>query len=246
MAARNLWLSPRTVFQSFADARNSLSPIILHLNRQPIDRAATLFTLWCEAFDRFCFTYHERLRSHTDRKTYALIQLYRHSLEMEISAAIVGHNGNPLMWDRYGDTFREMICFAEQIHRSDDGDRDLINSKPQFHLEIGTVPIIYSIILKCRDPDIRGRGMSLLQSQRLQEGFWNSKTVSLIAQRVIALEGDGLLPTDIPDQVRVRQVLAKAGGSEEDFVIYYQLSHGWWNENIDTIAVPPGPDEVCN
>lgn len=231
MELRNSMLSPGTVFHSFSDVRDSLLPIILQLKRRPLDNVVTLFKRWCKAFDRFYFAHYEILHSPADMKTYALLQLYRRYLDLEIAAASTCDNENPLIWDQYRETFREMIDFVEHIRYSPD---DLVNPKPQFNLEIGTVPILYSIILKCRDQSIRGRAMSVLQSQKLQEGVWDSNTVCSIAQRVIALEGDGLAPIGVPNHARVRQVLAKIGRSQEEFEIYYQLSNGWRKEIVST------------
>jgi hypothetical protein len=73
--------------------------------------------------------------------------------------------------------------------------------------------------------------MKMLQSRILQEGIWNSKTVSFVAQRVMSLEDGTQFPLfcGLSDKVQVRQVLAKFE-PQEKLAIFYQLPSGWMKE----------------
>lgn len=222
-------LSSHSTFHSLTDARDSLLHIVVLCMKRSQEGVLASFNHWCNAFDRFCFTHRDRLTNPADRRTKALLQLYRDYLEIEVSVAGFQGQDDPSVWDQYNDVFRRMVYCAEQARSMDNGS---INTQPHFHLDIGTVPILYSIILKCRDHQVRERAITTLQSQLLQEGLWNSTEVLPVAQRVIALEGgtSATSPQDISNMMRVRQVLAKSE-SHEKLVLYYHLSSGWVKES---------------
>jgi hypothetical protein len=50
----------------------------------------------------------------------------------------------------------------------------------------------YYIIMKCRNPSICRRAFTLLKQASRTEGFWDSKMVMKVAERVIEIEEGGL------------------------------------------------------
>ncbi|KNG81061.1 hypothetical protein ANOM_010965 [Aspergillus nomiae NRRL 13137] len=223
-------LSSHTIFHSPTDARNSLLEIVILCMKRG-QEGVLAFSHWRNAFDRFCFTRRYRMTSPADRRTKALLQLYREYLEVEISVAGFQSRDDPSVWDRYYDLFRRMVYCAEQVRDVNNGS---VNTQPHFHLDIGTVPILYSIVLKCRDHQVRERALMTLQSQTLLEGLWNSNQLLPVAQRVVVLEGgtSASSPQDISNMIRVRKVLTKFEFHEK-LILYYHLSSGWVKESVD-------------
>lgn len=58
----------------------------------------------------------------------------------------------------------------------------------EFRLDIGIIYPLYWTALKCREPWIRERALSLLRSIRFQEGVWNAKAQATIAQVAVDRE----------------------------------------------------------
>lgn len=80
---------------------------------------------------------------------------------------------------------------------------------PLFHLELGVVPILFSVIAHCRDPVVRRQALRLLKTQHVQEGVWSSDLTSRVAERLVELEEASQpiqQPSDIPASQRITTV----------------------------------------
>lgn len=111
----------------------------------------------------------------------------------------------------------------------------------EFSFELGLVPPLYIITLKCRDAVLRREALSLLRRAPAQEGLWKREIFTKVSERLIELEegSDGFiadLPPDmvdleVPESMRLKFV--KVGlrttnddGQAGDFVEFHTLPYG--------------------
>lgn len=60
-----------------------------------------------------------------------------------------------------------------------------------FALDLGVVPPLYLVMVKCRDPKLRREAMRLLEENPRREGVWDSVTTTALGRWVISLEEEG-------------------------------------------------------
>jgi hypothetical protein len=63
--------------------------------------------------------------------------------------------------------------------------------RPTFTPEIGIIPVLYIIGVKCRHPMVRREVLSILRRQPTQEAVWNSISAARVVERVIEIEEGG-------------------------------------------------------
>lgn len=95
---------------------------------------------------------------------------------------------------------------------------------PLLHLELGVVPILYSVIAYCRHPVIRRQALNLLKTQHVQEGIWSSDLTSRVAERIMELEEASQpiqQPSDIPASQRITSVAVHMEASQKRARVIY-------------------------
>ena len=63
---------------------------------------------------------------------------------------------------------------------------------------MGVVPPLYFVALKCREPVVRRRAISLIKKAPERESIWKSLPTARIAERVLQLEETGLAQPQVP------------------------------------------------
>lgn len=63
--------------------------------------------------------------------------------------------------------------------------------KLTFTPEIGIVPVLYIIGVKCRHPMVRREVLSILRRQRMREAVWDSISAARVVERVIEIKDGG-------------------------------------------------------
>lgn len=227
---------PISEFTSLADAQQELSMIRLQFERCDMKGLMDKISSWSTAFEEFKSRNTGNLNSRASKRAIALLELQSRYCAVDIAINCAGDQVNHLLWDRYISAFSEMLDYAEKAMDLHDPQETDIHS-PQFHMHSGTVPALYGIIAKCRDPMIRRRAIALMTSRSLQEGVWNNNLVLGVARKImIAEEGAmGLLGPasckDIPAESRVRSIAVAAGAGDNQYMVGYQLGRGWWWED---------------
>ncbi|EFY84736.1 C6 transcription factor, putative [Metarhizium acridum CQMa 102] len=232
-------------FTSLADAQQGLSDIRLQFERCDMRGLVEKVSAWSTAFEECKSLNSAALTSRANRRAVALLELQSRYCAVDIAINCAGHQANQLLWDRYIGAFTEMLDFAEKAmdlqHPDMKGDA---SCSPQFHMHSGTVPVLYGIIAKFRDPTIRRRAIGLMASCSLQEGVWNNNLVLGVARRIMAIEEGslGLWPAsciDIPAEPRVRSTAVAAGAGDNQYMVGYQLGRGWWWEGLSWTEAKP-------
>lgn len=224
-------------FASLADAQEGLSDIRLQFERCDMRGLVGKVSAWSTAFEEFKSLNSAALTSRANKRAVALLELQSRYCAVDIAISCAGDQADQLLWDRYIGAFTDMLGYAEKamdLH-------DQASCSPQFHMHSGTVPVLYGIIAKCRDPTIRRRAIRLMTSRPLQEGVWNNNLVLGVARRIMATEEGSLGPwpascKDIPAESRVRSIAVAAGAGDNQYMVGYQLGRGWRWEESDYIA----------
>ncbi len=104
-----------------------------------------------------------------------------------------------IAFDEYIPLYRFIADQPWHIFNPPLGAAAVSNNAPghSFSLEMGFIPPLYFAVVKCRRPILRRRTPSLLREAPKQEGSWQRRLYSRIAERVIELEEDGLELTSV-------------------------------------------------
>ncbi|KAI1483240.1 hypothetical protein F4774DRAFT_214851 [Daldinia eschscholtzii] len=121
------------------------------------------------------------------------------------------------VYDRYLDRFRYMVGTAAKLHSSKALRRGTLQGSPKFIFEMGFIPLLYYIVMKCRCLDTRLEALSLMKKLgAAKENLWEVSTMHAVARRMIEIEHDFLLdvndkplttpvwPGLPPDEMRIR------------------------------------------
>lgn len=121
-------------------------------------------------------------------------------------------------YDRYLDRFRWMVSEAANIYlsRISEGDTTL-QETPKFIFEMGFIPLLYYVVIKCRCLETRIQALSLMKMLGVvRENLWELSSMHAAGRRVIEIEHAVLLdkqgqistmpgwPGLPPDEMRVR------------------------------------------
>ncbi|KPM34328.1 hypothetical protein AK830_g12238 [Neonectria ditissima] len=189
-------------FDSLTEAREALLDIILDqaspgLKGQApciLAKHAAKLEQWGRSFDALQNVY--------DTRAVALLQLYRRDLEVNLARYT---RGDPFFWDH------SVVEFEEIIHHA-----AVAGGASSFHMDMGVSPILFSVVARCRNPQVRQKAMAVLAGQA-QEGVWNGTLTAKVAGRPIELESAGV-------EARIRTVRVHLGERAARIV------YGWDNE----------------
>jgi len=73
-----------------------------------------------------------------------------------------------------------------------------LHIKPSFALDLGIVPPLFVVATKCRDRKLRREAIRLLLSSPRREGMWDSILSGRVAQWIMEIEEEDLLPWEGP------------------------------------------------
>ncbi|KAJ8129341.1 hypothetical protein O1611_g4292 [Lasiodiplodia mahajangana] len=168
--------------------------------------ARTLLGQWHSSFVQLVAKSPEPGSTHTHRSNMLMRYLVCH---VWVETAFEFHQTG---YDRYLDVFRSMVDAAAAVEAA-----GFCMTAVRFTFEMGFVPLLYFIALKCRCLDTRLRALSLMRRLgAAKENLWEMTTMFASAKRLVeiehgaALSDDGKLcgepscPGLPPDEVRVR------------------------------------------
>lgn len=171
--------------------------------------------------------------SNTDKRSAALLELYWRCININITRLKFGGSPSDLMiwdglsWDSLEDEFSKVVECAEVVVRLEDGES--LVDQPQWHIELGILPAVSSVVGRCRDPVIRRRAIALTQAYRMQEGFMDTNLTVGIWRGLVAVEEKGRTVRsceDIPAEARVRGFQVEPGPGQNQATVQYQLERG--------------------
>lgn len=89
------------------------------------------------------------------------------------------------LYDQHFEQFKVIVENSQSILRTRCSDTA---EQSEFRFELGLIPALYVVAIKCRDPDLRRQALSLLTLTPNREGMWHSAESASVAERVIELE----------------------------------------------------------
>ncbi|KAI8958805.1 hypothetical protein F5Y11DRAFT_359696 [Daldinia sp. FL1419] len=120
-------------------------------------------------------------------------------------------------YDEYMGRFHSMVSMAVKLHYSRALIADNLRSTRKFIFEMGFVPLLYYIVMKCRCLDTRIEALSLMKKLGVaKENLWEVSTMHAVGRRIVEIEhavllddNEKLLTTPVwpglpPDEMRVR------------------------------------------
>lgn len=178
-------------FSSVSEARQAILSLAIQfmagtLSDEERAQALASFNRWCRAFDKLsrqCSTDQAWSRG------LALLELHKLFLGFHMTPAGASGKGQ---WDDRTNEFQDMVTVAERALLPDLEDPEA--KKPRFHMDLGVLPVLFSTVLKCRDPDVRQRCIALMKAKTLQEGIWPSALTAIAAEKIVQLEAQGEKP----------------------------------------------------
>jgi hypothetical protein len=137
------------------------------------------------------------------------------------------HEGaNEIDYDQFLPTFSSIVTEASNLPLHPFS-YATVPSQLYFSNDIGIIPALYLTGIKCRDPMIRRKAQTLLNSIRRKEGVWDSVQASQVVECVIAIEEvDRLVEScvDVPEEARVFdmgiEIVDNENGNEPVVVIF--------------------------
>ncbi|KAI8721404.1 Zn(2)-C6 fungal-type domain-containing protein [Fusarium sp. LHS14.1] len=148
---------------------------------------------WLQNFDAFLLT-QDVEEQESPRVT--IMKLWHHTAHMIFIASF---SDDEIYFDSFVDDFTNIVNKAGELLSS--------TATTQFSVDIGTVPLLYYVALKCRHPLVRRRAVSILTAAPRREAVWDSIGAALVVEEVIRVEEEGLgqvfTQFDIPGSSRV-------------------------------------------
>lgn len=125
----------------------------------------------------------------TNPETGRLMSLLR--LQHTIAWILLGScgPGREMDYDNFLPQFRQCVALADDVAAAHE--RYSGSLKPTFTPEVGIVPVLYIIGVKCRHPVVRRQVLSILRRQSIREAVWDSISAARVVERVIEIEEGG-------------------------------------------------------
>ncbi|KAK1569917.1 sugar transporter [Colletotrichum navitas] len=124
-----------------------------------------------------------------DSETYPLISLLRLQHTIAWTLLQVSGTGREMDYDNFLPQFQQCVTLAGEVaaaHVRYSG-----SLKPTFTPEVGIIPVLYMIGVKCRHPVVRRKVLNILRQQPMREAVWDSISAAKVVERVIEIEEGG-------------------------------------------------------
>lgn len=141
---------------------------------------------WSSLFESFL---QQGSPSESDFETDRLVSLLRLQHTITWTLLSVCGPGREMDYDNFLPQFQQCVTLAGEVaaaHQRYSG-----SSRSTFTPEIGFLPFLYIIGVKCRHRTVRREVLSILRWQLIQEAAWDSISTSRVVERVIEIEESG-------------------------------------------------------
>lgn len=143
---------------SLYEAREHFVTISLGQWSWPIQDTVESYEHWRIAFHQFNLASGALLSTNEAyRRSVMVLELYGLNLGMEIKVRAAG--SGPLAWDDHQQGFCALVDTITHLRKHADDSKAAAdeNVPPLFHLSMGEVGLLSSVVLRCRDPALRRR-----------------------------------------------------------------------------------------
>lgn len=185
--------STKRPINSLSDARHTLTNLIIYSmqsilgNFERRQHARGCIRNWLDSFHEFSDRQRDITHNGVGERGPALLESQAKFLLL-ILDTVSGESVEEalLIKDIFVEKFEELVqkaplAIAEKATKEN----------PLFHVELGIVPLLFSVIAHCRHPVVLRQALHLLKTQHVQEGVWSSDLTSRVAERLVELEEAG-------------------------------------------------------
>lgn len=141
------------------------------------------YAAWKAGFDRLC----------DDALIFSLAnEAYKATLRVTYTVAIIWISScfdrSEALADRHQEHYETVVREAGKVvaYNMAAGKTDI-----PFTVEMGLLPTLYLVALKCRDTDLRHQALALMSRAPAREGLWRREQAMSVVRRVIQLETSG-------------------------------------------------------
>ena len=145
------------------------------------ERLKNEFLVWNDRFSK----YLQRSTSKFSRQEQVIIDILLISHMINFIEASTCIQPEAIIFDQFDTEFDEVVTLAANVLRSRKEHQPNVF---EFSLDIGIIHPLYCTAIRCREPWIRRRAMTLLRSITFQEGVWNASAQASRAQVAINRE----------------------------------------------------------
>ncbi|KAK5165803.1 uncharacterized protein LTR77_008726 [Saxophila tyrrhenica] len=186
-----------------------------------------LLDRWTLAFDAMVAYHGENMTDH-DRRAANVLLIWKLMLAVgvDVRAHHLGKLEDPMVYDLYEITFREVLELVEKVlvEAGDDGGGHAVASH-RFTLDFGIVGPLYDITRICRDPFVRRRAIHLLRAYPRREGLWDGLLAAASGERQMELEETAVSEVrnsaDVPAWARIMSALPSFQFGERWAIVEY-------------------------
>jgi len=138
------------------------------------------YSSWLQEFDKLCTTRTDRTAA--ANASIALLRVVHAITVFWLSTCLDRYEA---LCDSYNQYFETIIRNAEEVVAYN---HSLPHGSLPFTFEMGIIPPMYLVVLKCREPTLRYQALSLLSRAPEREGLWRREEALRVASRVADLE----------------------------------------------------------
>ncbi|CAM1504972.1 Fc.00g106090.m01.CDS01 [Cosmosporella sp. VM-42] len=195
-------------FSNLEEAKNSLDITLAYILPETIARKPSNYAggirqwdlaLHLARWSQYFNEYLETVGSHDKNTPRAIImKLWHVAARILFTASLSEDETN---FDSFLPEFRHIVTCVEALVFS------AASLTSNFSVDIGVVPLLYYVGLKCRHPDVRRRAIGILEVSPRREAVWDSIGAALVTRELVRVEEEGLgvvcVESDIPGSARV-------------------------------------------
>ncbi|KAJ5681631.1 uncharacterized protein N7477_001571 [Penicillium maclennaniae] len=138
---------------------------------------------WSDLFEHLL---QKGIPSESVFKTNSLVSLLRLHHTIALTLLRSSGPGREMDYDNFLTQFQQCVALAGEVgtaHQRYSG-----SSRSTFTPEIGFIPVLYLVGIKCRHPIVRREVLSILRRQTIREAAWDSISTARVVERVIEIE----------------------------------------------------------
>ena len=184
------------------------------------------------------------------RLSLLLLRLY-HTMT-SIMASTCLRFTDETVFDLHTQDFVDMLAEAAELFRQSAGFMTAPGNRQtpnlSFTLDMGYIPPLYYLVLKCRVPRLRRRAIELLVSMPHKEGVWDGEVAAYVARHVVEMEEgesyDGnakVEPADVPSVPGTKRIndvtvlLQNGAGEKSSLICERWTGVAWetWTKRFD-------------
>jgi hypothetical protein len=192
------------------------------------ERCLCLIRAWLEAFRAYVAQQDQDTLSSSDRRAFALLELQARYL------LLTARMREQTEYDQVSDSIEDtrelgaLVDLAVRAHEPEKAGPEHFKPTTRFHLDLGIVPVLFSIASSSQDVQVSRRAVQLLLSMNVQEGIWSSNLAGRVAGRMLELmETETSDDAGLPDTVLGRMLRVKVHFKPgKEALISYQTHAG--------------------